>query len=120
MEEKYLKILNQLMSKKFNDDEIGMPQEEFEGLIKAFDMKCKYFIREINGKNMIVESWNSEINPFFSLNRIYDTSSDNLSKIEPKRRKKLLQKILIKEVEVENYEQAVILRDMISEIENNN
>lgn len=115
MEERILKILQQLMSKRI-DTEIGMYQEDFEDLVKAFDMKCKYVIREISGKNVIVESWSSDVNPFVSLNRIFDINSDNLSKIDPKKRRKLLQKILEKEVELENYEQAAIVRDLIAEI----
>jgi hypothetical protein len=115
MEENILKILQHLMSKNYTK-EFGMNQEDFNDLVKVFDMKCKYFIREINGKNVIVETWFSYINPFVTLNRIFDINSDNLLKIDPKKRKKLLQKILEKEVEVENYEQAAIVRDLISEI----
>lgn len=117
MEDKVYRILQQLMSKRF-DEEIGMYQEDFEEIVKTFNMKCKYVVREVKGKNMIIESWSSEMNPFVSLNRFFDISSDNLSKIEPKKRKKLLQQILDKEVEVENYEQAAIVRDLIANIPN--
>lgn len=115
MEDRVYKILQELMTRKF-DEEIGMYQEDFEEIIKTFKMKCKYVIREMKGKNMIIESWSSEINPFVSLNRIFDINSDNLSKIEPRKRMKLLQQILEKEVESENYEQAVVVRDLIAEI----
>lgn len=113
--EKIYKILQQIMSKKYYE-EIGMYQEDFDDIVKAFDMKCKYVVREIKGKNMIVESWSSKINPFISLNRVFDIESDNLSNISSKKRKKLLQQILEKEVEVENYEQAATVRDLIAEI----
>lgn len=115
MEDRIYSILKQLMSKKF-DQEIGMYEEDFEEIVKAFDMKCKYVIREIKSKNVIIESWSSEMNPFVSLNRIFDINTDNLSKIEPKKRKKLLQQILEKEIEVENYEQAAVVRDLIADI----
>lgn len=115
MEDRIYTILKQLMSKKF-DQEIGMYQEDFEEIVKTFNMKCKYVVREMKGRNMIIESWSSEMNPLVSLNRIFDINTDNLSKIEPNKRKKLLQQILEKEVEVENYEQAAVVRDLIADI----
>jgi hypothetical protein len=115
MEDKIYKIINDLMAKKYSQ-EIGMYQEDFEDIVKAFDMKCKYLVREISGQNVIVETWSSDQNPFISLNKIFDINSDNLSKIDPKKRKKLLQKILDKEIEVENYEQAAVVRDLITDI----
>lgn len=101
------------MSKRVDKE---MHQEDFEDIIRAFDMKCKYVIREIKGKNVIIETWLSESNPFLSLNRVFNIN-DDLSPIEPNRRKKLLNRILNKEVESENYEQAAVIRDLISKIQ---
>ena len=114
MEQRIYKFIQELMSNNINNSSLN--KHDFDDLIKTFNMNCEYNIREIGGENMIVETWYSKSNPFLVLNRIYDIDNDNLSKIEPKQRIELLSTILEKEVEIENYEQAAKIRDIIKDI----
>ena len=104
------------MTNQNYDDAIGMALNQFDALIQRYAMKCQYYAISIDDSHLILESWISESNPFFSLNRFYSVYSDNLTKIAPRKRKKLLREILAREVEAENYEQAALVRDLIRAI----
>lgn len=87
--------------------------QEFKSLIELYKLKSSYTTLQKDGKNLIVEIWKSKTNPFIVLSRTFELNEKNLDTIEPKKRKKLLQKLLEDAVQIENYEEAAQLRDMI-------
>lgn len=85
-------------------------------IVKEFNLSCDYDTTEINDKRLIVEIWSSKSNPFIRLTRMYEFSLENIKDIELSQKKKLLNKMLSDAVEVENYEFAAELRDVINEL----
>ena len=85
-------------------------------IVKEFYLSCDYDTTEINDKRLIVEIWSSKSNPFIRLTRMYEFSLENIKDIELSQKKKLLNKMLSDAVEVENYEFAAELRDVINEL----
>ena len=99
------------MEKEFKLDEM-MP------IIEMFNLKPYYSTLQKEEKSYIVETWKSKSNPYLILNRVFEFNQKNIETIEPKKRKSLLGEMLNKSVEIENYEEAAKLRDMIILMEN--
>lgn len=93
-----------------------LSKEDFLYIVKEFNLSCEYDITELNDKKLIVEIWSSKSNPFIKLTKMYEFSLQNIKDIEKSEKKKLLNKMLSNAVEVENYEFAATLRDIINEL----
>lgn len=88
-------------------------QEEFNTLIKMFGLKSSYKWISHGEKTFIIECWHSDINPFLIITKTFEFDEDKLSSIPDKKRKDLLEKMLNEAVEIENYEFAAKLRDIL-------
>ena len=88
--------------------------EEFEKIVKSFQMTCSWSATTVDGKNLIQENWISKVFPIFALSRIFDIDSPLVQKMPQVEKLKVFNLILEKEVDVENYEKAAVLRDLIN------
>ncbi|NCZ70737.1 MAG: hypothetical protein EBY80_11330 [Actinobacteria bacterium] len=88
--------------------------EEFEKIVKSFQMTCSWSATTVDGKNLIQENWISKVFPIFALSRIFDIDSPLVEKMPQGEKIKIFNLILEKEVDVENYEKAAVLRDLIN------
>jgi len=86
---------------------------KFMMMVDRYNMTCEYTIEEKSGYIVIVENWSSEINKNIKLNRIYPFSVSHIDLIDEPSRKDILERILDKYVENENYEEAAEIRDII-------
>lgn len=111
--EEYLKNLFHKMEKK--KQEVS-DNEDFEKMVKSFNMTCKRSLSESKGRDYVIETWFNKEFPLFAITRIFDTESELFDSIPKDQKIKLLNSLLEKEVEVENYEKAATLRDKIIEI----
>lgn len=93
-----------------------LTQDDFISIVNQFGLICKYNFTEIDDKKMIIEEWVSKFNPHIKLNRIYPFIKENYEIIPLKERKKLLKVILNNAVEIENYEEAAKIRDILTEL----
>lgn len=91
-----------------------LTQEEFSNLVKLFNLTSTYSWISHNDIVLIVETWQSESNPFIKMTKTFEFNEEKLSSIPEKKRSKLLKKMLKEAVEVENYEFAAKLRDLIN------
>jgi UvrB/uvrC motif len=89
-------------------------EEEFLLLIKELNLTCDFSVIDLESKKLIKEDWYSETNPFVRLTRMYPFIDENIQKIPVKQRIKFLKNLLNEAVEVENYEEAARLRDIIN------
>lgn len=110
--EEYLKNLLYGMDKKTP----VVSQNDFERMVKSFNMNCKWTISENKDKYFILETWVNKDFPLFAITRFFDIDNELFDSIPKEERLKLLQSLLEKHVEVENYEKAAQLRDMILEL----
>lgn len=93
-----------------------LSKEDFLYIVKEFNLSCDYSVSRVDDKNVIVEMWSSKRNPFIRLTRMYDFSLDNIKDIEPEKKKELLSNMLQDAVDVEDYEFAAKLRDIINQL----
>lgn len=97
------------MAKEFSLDDL-------KSLVEILHLKPSYSHLLKHGKNLIVETWQAEDNPFWKITRVLDFNKENLESLEPKERTKFLKSMLNDAVEKEDYEQAAQLRDLILEL----
>jgi hypothetical protein len=90
--------------------------DEFERLVRSFQMECSWTTTNVEGKNLVMENWTSKTVPIFALTRVFDIDSPLFNEIPEDKKRKLLQSILDKEILEENYERAAVLRDVINSL----
>jgi hypothetical protein len=110
--EEYLKNLLYGMEKKTSI----VSQDDFDQMVKSFNMTCKWTISGNESGEFVLETWFNKEFPLFAITRIFDIDNELFDSIPKEERLKLLQSLLEKHVEVENYEKAAELRDMILEL----
>ncbi len=93
-----------------------LSQEDFFFIVEQFKMSCKYTYEVMEDKKFIVEVWTAKQNSFIQLTRMYEFTPENIEVIESSERKKLLNEMLNDAVDIEDYEEAALLRDMINDI----
>jgi protein-arginine kinase activator protein McsA len=91
-----------------------LTQEQFKTIVKMFDLRATYSWMMHEDKVWIVENWQSETYPFLKMTKTFPFDESKLDTIPDKIRKKILNKMLQEAVEIENYEFAAKLRDIIS------
>lgn len=91
-------------------------REDFDDVVKLFKMTPSYQTLSRGGKLYILETWQTDVHALMKMVRMIEFTKENLSNIDPKKRKTLLQQILDDLVENEEYEQAATIRDLIAEI----
>lgn len=91
-------------------------KEDFDAVVKLFNMKPSYQTLDRFGKLYILETWQTGSHALMKMVRMLEFNKQNLALIEPKKRKALLNQMLNDAVECEDYEQAASLRDLIAEI----
>jgi len=89
-------------------------EEEFLLLIKELNLICDFSVIDLESKKLIKEDWYSETYPLVRLTRMYPFIDENIQRIPVKQRIKFLKNFLNEAVEVENYEEAARLRDIIN------
>ncbi len=93
---------------------LEMTNDEFTTLVKMFNLKSTYTWTSNEDKIWIIETWQSEANPFIRMTKTFEFDEEKLSLIPEKKRMKLLKKMMQEAVDVENYEFAAKLRDMVN------
>lgn len=88
--------------------------DDFNNIVKSFNMTCKWSLSESKGSDFILETWFNKEFPLFAVTRVYDVDSELFDLIPDKEKLKLLNSLLEKEVYLENYERAAVLRDKIN------
>lgn len=91
-----------------------MTNEEFTTLVKMFNLKSTYSWTADKDKIWIIETWKSDANPFLRMTKTFEFNEEKISTIPDKKRQKLLKRMMEEAVEVENYEFAAKLRDMVN------
>lgn len=89
--------------------------KDLKSLVELLHLKPSYSPLFKHGKNLIVETWQAEDNPFWKITRVLEFTKENLESLEPNERTKFLKSMLDDAVEKEDYEQAAQLRDLILE-----
>lgn len=95
---------------------LEMTNDEFTTLVKMFNLKSTYTWTSSKDKIWIIETWQSEANPFIRMIKTFEFDEEKLAFIPEKKRMKLLEKMMQEAVDVENYEFAAKLRDVIAEL----
>jgi protein-arginine kinase activator protein McsA len=91
-----------------------LTQEQFKSIVKMFNLKATYSWMIHEDKVWIVENWQSESYPLVRMTKTFPFDEEKIAIIPDKKRKKLLNKMLQEAVEIENYEFAAKLRDIIN------
>lgn len=89
---------------------------DLKSLVELLHLKPSYSYLRKKGKDLIVETWQAEDNPFWKITRVLEFTKENLEGLDTTERTKFLKSMLNDAVEKENYEQAAQLRDLILEL----
>lgn len=87
--------------------------ENFDEIIKKFNLKPRFEITKEDGKIMVNEIWWSSRTTTVSANRIYEFDYFMIDIIPMEIRDSVLKEVLDIHVMDENYEEAAILRDVL-------
>lgn len=110
-------IFNNDMFDDIPDNESEMfSMDDFEIIISKFNMKPHFSLYREDWKIIINESWSSTKNRAISANRVYEFDPGMIEIIPEIIRRDVLESALEIYVNDENYEEAAIVRDVISEI----
>lgn len=97
------------------DDLNDISLMSFSEIVYEYDLKPDYFISKEDQKIIINEIWTND-NSQISANRIYEFDSFITELIPEKIKLNILNDVLEIYVEIENYEEAAIIRDQIKEL----
>ena len=89
-------------------------KEQFKDLVKAFKMEPTYKLHVDDGKKWVLESWSSKSNPNIQLNSAFEFTVENIRNMRPGARAGFMDGLMRDAIEVEDYEWAAQLRDIIA------
>lgn len=95
----------------FDDDE-SFSEMEFNKIVKEFNLIPDFILSRDDDKIIINEIWSSPKNTV-SVDRIYEFDTFFIDMVPDVIKKRVLEEVLQIYVNDENYEEAVIVRDML-------
>lgn len=95
----------------FDDDE-SFSEMEFNKIVKEFNLIPDFILSRDDDKIIINEIWSSPKNTV-SVDRIYEFDTFFIDMVPEVIKKRVLEEVLQIYVNDENYEEAVIVRDML-------